>query len=111
MDQSDVEYGEIMKELKTEMFSNRCQQERLGEHLWRLEKEEGELDTEKDRPGAQEKSDMEDKLCRNHGLQEEVREQLQKLEKRLRTVEATASVEESLQDKADEVGCVQRQSG
>ena len=111
MDQSDVEYAEIMKELKTEIFRNRCRQERLGEQLWRLEKEEGELNNEKDRPEAGEKSELEEKLCRNHGLQEEIREQLQGLEKRLKTVEATASVEESLQDKADEVGCFQHQSG
>ena len=106
MDQSDVEYEEIMKELKTEIFHNRCRQERLGEHLWRLEKEEIELYSEKDRLGAEEKSDLKEKLCGNHGLQEEIREQLQGLEKRLKTVEATATMEEFLQDKADEVGCV-----
>ena len=106
MNQSDVEYEAIMRELKAELFCNRCRQERLGEHLWRLEKEKGELDTEKDRLGAEENSDLEKKLCGNHGLQEKIREQLQGLEKRLRTVEATVSVEEFLQDKADEVGCV-----
>ena len=107
MDQSDVEYGEIIKELKAEMFSNRCCQERLGEHLWWLEKEKGELDTEKNRSEVEEKGDLEEKLCRNLAIQEEIREQLQGLEKRLRTVEATVNAEEFLQDKANEVGCVQ----
>ena len=106
MNQSDVEYEQIMRELKTEMFHNRCRQERLGEHLGRLKKDEGELNTEKDRFGAEKKCDQEKKLCANHGFQTEIRKQLQILEKRLRTVEATASVEEFLQDKADEVGCV-----
>ena len=107
MDQSDVEYAEIMKEFKTELFTNRCRQERLGEHLWRLEKEEGELESQMDRPTVEEsrtRPELEQELCINHSSQEKIREQLQGLEKRLRVVEATASVEEFLQDKGNEVG-------
>ena len=97
MDRSDIEYAAIMKELKTEMFDNRCRQERLKEHLWSLQKKEGDLE---------ERSDKKEELCSNHGRQEKVRDQVEELEKRLRTVEATASVEEFLQNKADEVSCV-----
>ena len=110
MDRSDVEYAEIMKELKTEIFSNRCHQERLREHLWRLEKEEGELKAEMAMPEAEEsraRSELEEEMCSNHGSQEKLREELQRLEERLRVVEATARVEELLQDKGDEVSwCV-----
>ena len=97
MDQSDVEYGEIMKELKTEMFSNRCQQERLREHLWRLEMKRDE----QEKPGNK---SLGAEMCSNDGRQEKLREQLQGLEKRLRVVQATASMEELMQDKGDEVG-------
>ena len=106
MDQSDVEYAGIMKELKTEIFSNQCRQERLGEHLWRLKKREEQLKTEMDRPEVEQsktKSDLEEDLSDNLCHQEKLREQLQGLEKRLRVVEATASMEELMQDKADEV--------
>ena len=96
MDQSDVEYAAIMKELKTEIFDNRCRQERLREHLWNLQKKKGVLE---------ERSDQKE-LCSNRGHQEKLREQLGGLEKRLRMVEATAGVEEFWQYKADEVGCV-----
>ena len=97
MDQSDVEYAAIMKELKTEIFDNRCRQERLREHLWNLQKKESILE---------ERSDQKEELCSNHGHQGQLREQLGELEKRLRMVEATASVEEYWQYKADEVGYV-----
>ena len=97
MDQSDVEYAAIMKELKTEIFDNRCRQERLREHLWNLQKKESILE---------ERSDQKGELCSNHGHQEKLREQLEGLEKRLRMVEATATVEEYLQNEADEVSCV-----
>ena len=98
MEQSDVEYAAIMKELKTEMFDNRCHQERLREHLWSLRKKEGDLE---------ERSDQKEELCSNRGRQEKLREQLEELNKRLRIVEATASKEEFLQNKGDEViGCV-----
>ena len=50
MEQSDVEFTEIMKELKREIFGNRCHQERLREHLWRLKKEEADLETTIDMP-------------------------------------------------------------
>ena len=109
MDQSDVEYAQIMKELKTESFSNRCRQERLREHLWRLEKKEGELKTEVDRPEAEQsrtRTDVEEELHSNHGCQEKIRDQLQGLEKRLKVVEATAGVEEHMQEQGDEAsGC------
>ena len=101
MDQSDVEYAAIMKELKTEMFDNRCHQERLKEHLWSLQKKEGILE---------EGSDQKEELYSNHSHQEKLREQLEKLKKRLRMVEATARVEEFLQNKGDEVGRVLCQS-
>ena len=107
MDQSDVEYAEIVKELNTEMFDNRCRQERLGEHLWRLKEEEGELEIEMNRPEAEQNRtsrELEEELCKNHCHQEKLRQQLQGLEKRLRMVEATASMEELLQNQADEVG-------
>ena len=103
MDRSDVEYGEIMKELKTEMFSNRCQQERLGEHLWRLEMKRDELE----KPEAEENrsnTELGAELCSNDGHQEKLREQLQGLEERLKVVQATASMEELMQDKGNEVG-------
>ena len=106
MDQSDVEYAEIMKELKTEMFSNRCHQERLGEHLWRLQKKEGELEIGKSSPGTEENSrnEMEEELCGNRCHQDKLKEKLEELVKTLRVVEATYVMEEFLQDKADEVG-------
>ena len=97
MEQSDVEYATIMKELKTEMFDNRCRQERFREHLWSLQKKESDLE---------ERSDQKEELRSNRGRQEKLREQLEELEKRLRMVEATASKEELLQNKGDEVGCV-----
>jgi len=105
MEQSDDEYAKIMKELKTEIFGNRCKQERLREHLARLEQKEEELE----RPEAEENStrlDLEEELCSNDGRQEKLRKQLHGLEKRLRVLEATASAEEFLQDEADEVGHV-----
>ena len=79
------------------MFDNRCRQERLREHLWSLRKKEGDLE---------ERSDQKEELCSNHGRQEKLKEELEELEKRLRMVEATASVEDFLQNKGDEVGCV-----
>ena len=102
MDQSDVEYAEVMRELKTEIFNNLCKQERLEEHLWRLEQKKQELE----KPKAEENrtsAEIEEELCGNAELQEKLREQLQGLEKRLRVVQATASVEELLQDQGDEV--------
>ena len=102
MDQSDVEYAEVMRELKREIFYNRCRQERLEEHLWRLEKNKQELE----RPKAEENrtsAELEEELCGNANHQEKLREQLQGLEKRLKVVQATASVEEFLQDKGNEV--------
>ena len=106
MDQSDVEYAEIMKELNTEIFNNRCRQERMREHLWRLEKKKGEVETEMDRPEAEEnrtRSDLKEELSSNLCCQEKLREELQSLENRLKVVEATASVEEIMQDKGNEV--------
>ena len=107
MDQSDVEYEELMKELKTEIFVNRCHQERLGEHLWRLKKRKEELQCEMNRTEAEENrasTYLEEDICSNDDHQKKLEEQLQGLEKRLRVVQATVYVEEFLQDVADEVG-------
>ena len=106
MDQSDVEYAELMKELETEMFSNQCCQERLGEHLWSLQKKRGKLQSELERAGSEEsraRSHLEEELCSNDEQQEGLRQQLQELEKRLRVLKATASAEELMQDEATEV--------
>jgi len=108
MDQSDVEYAAIMKELKTEIFGNLCRQERLGEHLSMLEMKKEQLQSELDRSRSGEeesraRSELEEELCRNDGHQEKLREKLQGLEKSLRMVKATASAEELMQEKATEV--------
>ena len=62
---------------------------------------------EQQKPEAEENrssTELEAELCSNDGCQEKLREQLQGLEKRLRVVQATASMEELMQDKGDVVG-------
>ena len=100
MDQSDIEYAEIVRELKTEIFHNRCQQERLREHLWRLEKKPERCETEENRTST----DLEEELRSKDSHLRNIKEKLEGLEKRLRVLQATASVEEFFQNKADEVG-------
>lgn len=106
MDQCDVEYEQIKMELKTEMFDNRCHQDRLGEHLCWLEKKRRDLRFGYSKHDAEEssaKNDVEKELHSNHGQQEKIQEQLQGLEKTLKMVTATADWEDYFQNLGDEV--------
>ena len=104
MDQSDIEYEQIKKELKTEMFVNRCRQERLREHLYWLEKKR-ELETKQDEAEERGKrNSLEEELGNNQSRQETIREQLQGMEEKLGIVIATADGEDYFQNVGTEVG-------